>query len=184
MSLKRSNAIIIGHYSLGETDKIIILFTRDYGKVRAVAKGVKRLKSKLSGRIEILTYGDLIYFERAGKDLHLINSFDIIEPFQTIKEDLLKMAYCYYIADLIQHVIPESEPDPDTFDLMLSVMYLIESANDVEIIVRAFEIRLLERIGLNPRLDSCIICSNEINEEVPKFSIQSGGVICEKCSRS
>lgn len=183
MSLKRSNAIVIGHYSLGETDKIIVFFTRDYGKVRAVAKGVKRLKSKLSGRIEILTYGDLIYFERAGKDLHSVNSFDIIESFQTIKEDLLKMAYCSYIADLIQHIISEDDSDPDTFDLMLSTLYLIKSADDVEIIARAYEIKLLERMGLNPRLDLCVICSSEINEEVPKFSIQSGGVICGKCAR-
>ncbi|HGE73078.1 TPA: DNA repair protein RecO [Candidatus Poribacteria bacterium] len=183
MSLKRSNAIVIGHYSLGEADKIIVFFTRDYGKVRAVARGAKRLKNRLSGRTEIFTYGDLIYFERVGKDLHTINSFDIIESFQKIKEDLLKMAYCSYIADLIQHVTPESEPDPDTFDLMLSAMYLIESTADAEMVVRAFEIRLLERIGLNPRLDSCIICSGEINDNTPKFSIQSGGVICGKCAK-
>ena len=184
MALKRSNAIIIGNYSLGETDKIIVFFTRDYGKVRAVAKGVKRLKSRLSGRTEVLTYGDLIYFERVGKDLHSINSFDIIESFQTLREDLLKMANCFYIAELIQHVASESEADPDTFDLMLNTMSLIESSNDIELIVRAFEIKLLERMGLNPRLDSCIICSCEINDESPKFSIQSGGVICAKCSRS
>jgi DNA repair protein RecO (recombination protein O) len=194
MALKRSNAIIIGHYSLGEADKIIVFFTRDYGKVRAVAKGVKRLKSRLSGRTEILTYGDLIYFERVGKDLHSINSFDIIESFQSLKEDLLKMANCFYLAELIQHVTSESDADPDTFDLMLNTMSLIESmehtpnpsqegSNDIEVIVRAFEIKLLERMGLNPRLDSCIICSYEINDESPKFSIQSGGVICAKCSK-
>ncbi len=184
MPLKRSNAIVIGHYSLGETDKIIVFLTKDFGIVRAVAKGVKRLKSRLSGRTELLTYGDLIYFERTAKDLHSINSFDIIESFQTIRENILKLAYCSYIAELIQHVTAESESDPDTFDLVLSTMYLIESTDDLEVIVRAFEIKLLERIGLNPRLDLCVICSGEINDEVPKFSIQSGGVICGKCSRS
>lgn len=184
MSLKRSNAVVIGHYSLGETDKIIVFFTRDYGKVRAVAKGAKRLKSRLAGKTEILNYGELIYFERAGKDLHLINSFDIIEPFQTIKEDLMKMAYCSYIADLIQHITSEAYSDPDIFDLMLSALYVIKFADDIEIIVRAFEIKLLEKMGLNPRLDLCVICASEINDEVPKFSIQSGGVICGKCVRS
>ena len=184
MAVKRSDAIVIGHYPLGETDKIIVFFTKDYGKIRAVAKGVRRLKSRLCGRVEILTHGDLIFFERVGKDLHSVNSFDIIETFQKLREDLLKIAYCSYMAELIQHVTSDGEPDSEIFELMLNTMSIIESSDAPEIFVRVFEIRLLEKLGLNPRLDSCIVCSDEINNENPRFSVQAGGVICDKCSRS
>lgn len=184
MAIKKSKAIVIGHYPLGESDRIVIFLSRDYGKIRAVAKGARKIKSKLCGRLEILTYGELIYFEREGKDLHSVNSFDIIEPFQMLREDLLKMAYCTYAAELIQNVVSEEEPDPDTFDLMLKVMLMIAKNDDPEIIIRTFEIQLLEKMGLNPRLDSCIICSNKINEPNPIFNIQAGGILCNKCANN
>ena len=184
MALKRSEAIVIGHYPLGETDKIVVFFTKDYGKIRAVAKGVRRLKSKLCGRVEMLTHGDLIFFERVSKDLHSVNSFDIIETFQKLREDLLKIAYCSYMAELIQRVTSDGEPDSEIFELMLNTMSVIEKSDAPEIFVRVFEIKLLEKLGLNPRLDSCIVCSGEINDENPRFNIQSGGVVCDKCSSS
>jgi DNA repair protein RecO (recombination protein O) len=184
MAVKRSKAIVIGHYPLGETDRIVIFLTRDYGKIRAVAKGARKIKSRLCGRLEILIYGDLLYYERTGKDLHNVNSFDTVEPFQILREDFLKMAYCSYIAELIQRAVSEEETDPETFDLMLNVMTAMVESNDPEIIVRAFEIRLLERMGLSPKLSSCIVCSGEISDPNPKFSIQSGGVLCKKCSDS
>jgi DNA repair protein RecO (recombination protein O) len=184
MAVKRSDAIVIGYYPLGETDRIVVFFTKDYGKIRAVAKGVRRLKSRLCGRVEILTHGDLIFFERTGKDLHSINTFDIIETFQTLREDLLKMAYCSYMAELIQQVTSDSQSDTDIFDLMLNTMSAMKESDVPEMLVRVFEIRLLEKIGLNPRLDSCIVCSGGINDENPRFSVRAGGVLCDKCSKS
>ncbi|HGJ67350.1 TPA: DNA repair protein RecO [bacterium] len=184
MAIKRSKAIVIGSYPLRESDKIIVFLTRDFGKIRAVAKGVRNIKNKLCGRLELLTFGELIYFERTGKDLHSINSFDIIEPFQMLREDLLKMAYCSYIAELVQHVISEEETDPQIFDLTLSMMSMIAINNEPEIIIRAYELRLLEKMGLKPRLDSCILCSAEIDDLNPKFSVKNGGILCNKCSNS
>jgi len=182
MAVKKSKAIVIGHYPLGETDRIVIFLTRDFGKIRAVAKGAKKIKSKFCGRLELLTYGELIYYEKAGKELHNVNSYDIIESFQILREDLLKMAYCSYISELTQNAISDGESDPDTFDLILNIMALMIRSDDPEIITRIFEIRLLKRLGLKPKLESCIVCSNEVNETNPKFSIQSGGVVCNRCS--
>ena len=184
MPVNKSTAIVIGKYPLRENDRIVVFLTRNFGKIRAVAKGAANFKSKFCGRLEILTCGELLYFQRAGKDLHSVNSFDVIEPFQMLREDLLKMAYCCYIAELIQHAIVDEEPDQQIFDLTLSIMSMMATTNDPEIIAKTFEIKLLNHMGLNPRLDSCIECSAEIKSTAPKFSIQAGGVLCEKCSDS
>ena len=150
--------------------------------MRAVARGVKKAKSRLCGRLEILTYGHLVFYERPDKDLHVINSFDIIEPFQVLREDLLKMAYCSYLAELIQHVEFLDDPDSDSFQLLLDTMFMMKATDDPEMLVRAFEIRLLTAAGLSPQLDSCVVCSNDIgNATMLGFNIPNGGLLCDKC---
>lgn len=184
MAVQKTKAIVIGYYPLGETDRIIVFYTRDHGKIRAVARGIRNIKSRLSGRLEILTYGNLVFFERVDKDLHTVNSFDIIESFQELREDLLKMTYCSYLAELIQKVEPESEANFGTFDLMLNIMLMMETTDDPEVLARAFEIRLLTEAGLSLRLDSCTACSSDIDNSNPGFNVSAGGVLCSKCSQS
>ena len=182
MPVQKTEAIVLGHYSLGEADRIIVFHTKDFGGVRAVARGAKKAKSRLCGRLEILTYGHLVYYERPEKDLHVINSFDIIESFQVLREDLLKMAYCSYLAELIQQAEFLDDPDSDSFSLLLDVMFMMKAADDPEILARIFEIRLLTSAGLSPQLDSCVACSGDIgNAAVTGFSIPNGGILCSKC---
>ncbi len=184
MALHKTYAIIIGLYPLGEADKIIVFYTKDYGKIRAVAKGARKIKSKLAGKLELLSYGILVYYERVNKDLHIINSFDTIEYFQAIHEDLLKIAYCSYIAELIQHVKPEGEVDPDTFDLMIDILFMMKTTNDPELITRVFELRLLEKLGFSPCLDFCAVCSKDVESLKVGFSIPNGGILCNDCLSS
>jgi DNA repair protein RecO (recombination protein O) len=169
---------------LGEADRIIAFHTEDFGNVRAVARGVRKVKSRLCGRLEILTFGSLVFYERPGKDLHVVNSFDVIESFQTLREDLMKMAYCSYLAELVQHVGSqgESESDSDMFALLLVVMSMMKDADDPEVLARVFEIRLLTSAGLSPQLDFCLECSCEIDNAASLgFSVARGGILCSEC---
>lgn len=184
MALHKTYAVIIGFYPLGETDKVIVFYTRDYGKIRAVAKGARKIKSKLVGKLELLSYGILVYYERVNKDLHIINSFDTLETFQVIRENLLKIAYCSYIAELIGYIKPEGEIDPDTFDLMIDVLFMMKTSNDPELITRVFELRLLKELGFSPCLDFCAICSKDVKSLKIGFSIPNGGVLCNDCLSS
>lgn len=186
MPVQKTKAIVLGYYPLGEVDRIVVFYTRDFGNIRAVAKGVRRVKSRLCGRLEILTYGELIFFERTDKDLHIVNSFDVIDPFQVLRDDLLKMAYGYYIVELIQQVESPGSPNTYIFDLLLGTLSMMKTVDEPEVLVKTFEIRFLANAGLSPRLDSCVICSAGIgNANVfVEFDIAKGGVICNKCSSS
>lgn len=182
MPVQKTKAIVLGHHPLGEADRIIAFHTEDFGNIRAVAKGVKKTKSKLCGRLEILTYGNLVFYERPGKDLHIVNSFDIIESFQELREDLMIMAYCSYLAELVQRIDTESDPDFSIFNLMLVILLMMKDTDDPEMLVRVFEIRLLTSAGLSPQLDSCLECSHDIGDSsLLGFSVARGGVLCNKC---
>lgn len=184
MALHKTYAVVIGLYPLGEADKIVVFYTKDYGKIRVVAKGVRKLKSKLIGKLELLSYGMLVYYERVNKDLHILNSFDTIDTFQPIRDDLLKIAYCSYMAELIQHVKPEDEIDPDTFDMMIDILSMMKTSNDPELITRVFELRLLKKLGFSPCLDFCTVCSKNVESVKIGFSIPNGGILCNDCSSS
>ena len=133
MPVQKTNAVVLGYYPLGEVDRIVVFYTKDFGQIRAVAKGASKTKSKFCGRLEIFTYGALVFFEKVNKDLHAINSFDIIESFQVLREDLLKMAYGSYIAELTQHIESLSVPNADMFDLLLGIMSMMKVSDDPEI---------------------------------------------------
>lgn len=183
MPVQKTEAIVLGYHPLGEADRIVIFCTKEFGNIRAVARGCRKVKSRLCGRLEILTYGTLVFYERADKDLHVVNSFDVTEPFQVLREELLKMAYCSYLAELIQRVEFSGDADSDTFDLMLETMSIMKDAHDPEVLVRAFEIRFLQNAGLSPQLDSCMVCSNDVGTSL-KFDVARGGVLCGECKGS
>jgi DNA repair protein RecO (recombination protein O) len=186
MPVQKTKAIVLGCHPLGEADRIVTFYTRDFGKIRAVARGVRKVKSRLCGRLEILTCGDLVFFERTDKDLHVVNSFDIDESFQVLREDLLKMAYCSYLAELIQQVESLGIPSTDTFELVLDIMFMMKTTDDPEMLARTFEIRLLTSAGLSPQLDSCVACSSDIGNvgavTTLGFNVDRGGVLCSECS--
>ena len=182
MPIQKTKAIVLGYYPLGEADRIVAFHTRDFGGIRAVARGARKVKSRLSGRLEIMTYGDLVFYERAGRDLHIVNSFDIIESFQVLREDLMKMAYCSYLAELIQQFEALGDPDSDSFNLMLVIASMMKTTSDPEMLARVFEIRLLTNAGFSPQLDSCLECSGDIkNTTSLGFSVSEGGIICNEC---
>ncbi len=187
MSVQKTKAIVLGSHPLGEADSIVTFYTGDFGRIRAVARGGRKVKSRLCGRLEILTYGDLVFFERVDKDLHVVNSFDIIESFQVLREDLLKMAYCSYIAELLQQVEPLRVPNADIFALVLEIMSFMKGTDDPEILVRAFELRFLTAAGFEPQMDVCVVCSGNVDNVETRhavslgFSVAEGGVLCSKC---
>ena len=104
MPVQKTHAIVIRSYPLGEFDKIIIFYTADFGKVRAVARGVKRPKSRFGGSLELLNCGSLVFFERPNKDLQIVNDFDLIDAFDGIKADFDRTIYGCYLAELVDAI--------------------------------------------------------------------------------
>lgn len=174
-----ASGIVLRRIDLGEKDRILTIYTRELGKLSAVAKGARRPGSKLSGASEPFTYSKM--FLAKGKDLDVLTQADIRESFPNVKRDISSIAHAVYMLELINAFVVEREPNPDLFDTLLSSMYVLESGTAPEIATRYFELHLLSILGYEPNFEACLRCGHEIGREKVAFSPSLGGIICPDC---
>lgn len=179
MSLYKTEAIVLKSSNLGEADKIITLFSSDRGKIRAVARGARRPRNRLMAATQPFCYSDFLIFE--GKNLDSISQCQIKESFFKIREDLEKMLYSTYIAELVNEFLPEGEADKAVFSLVLKTFYSILNNHDIELITRMFELQFIAMMGYMPNLENCSICGAKLTEFMIYFSPETGGALCSKC---
>ncbi|HXG25217.1 MAG TPA: DNA repair protein RecO [Chthonomonadales bacterium] len=180
MPVYKATAIVLHRIHLGETDKIVTLLTREVGKLNAVAKGARRLTSKLSGATELFTYSRLLL--AAGKSLDIISQCEIQESFPTLRSDLSLLARASYLCELTDRLVQEREPNPEVFDLLLSALYLLQRVrSNPDVILHAFELHLLAERGYAPELERCVHCGRELEPQGTRFSPLLGGMLCVQC---
>lgn len=180
MPVYKATALVLHRINLGETDKIVTLLTREAGKLNAVAKGARRPTSKLSGATELFTYSRLLL--AVGKSLDIISQCEIKESFPALRSDLPLLARATYLCELTDRLVEEREPNPEVFDLLLSALYLLRRArSNPDVILHAFELRLLAEQGYAPELERCVHCGRELEPQGIRFSPLLGGMLCVGC---
>lgn len=182
MGLRSTDAIVIGGHNLGEADRIVVFYTRRYGKVRAVAKGARRIRSRFGGSLEPFTYGRLVYFEKPRTDLHSISEFGILEPFRSLRDSLEVLTAASVVAELAGAAGVEGEGSEELFRLLLTALQALNRAEEPTPLLRAFEIRLLKVLGYLPELYRCVRCQGELpSDGAQSFSLADGGLLCLSC---
>ena len=176
----QTEAIIIKRIKLGESDRILTLYTPDYGKVKAVAKGTRRPKSKLGGHVELLTYSLLLLAR--GKNLDIITQAQTIDSFLPLKDDLQRMACGIYVLELVDAFTAEHIENRNLLNLLLNTLHQLCQTNKNETVLRYFELHLLEYTGYRPQLQRCANCDSPLKPQTNYFSSSEGGVICNVCS--
>ncbi|MDI3547705.1 MAG: repair protein RecO [Halanaerobiales bacterium] len=182
MSLFTTDAIVLKQFDLGEADKIITFYTKEMGKVRAVARGVRKTKSPISGLVLPFSYNNVTIYR--GRSLDRINDIRNKYSFSALREDLTRMAYASYMAELVEKVGMENDPNEDLFSLLLTSFYRLLRIEDERInyVDLAFKTRILGILGVQPELEKCIYCSKPISlQEHNYFSIEQGGLACTSC---
>jgi DNA repair protein RecO (recombination protein O) len=182
MPVQKTHAIVIRAYPLGEYDKIITFYTAEFGKVRAVARGMRRPKSRLGGSLELLNYGALVFYERTNKDLHVINDFDLIDGFDAVKADFDRTTYGCYLAELVNVIESEHSADQGVFHLLLRGFEALGETQDIRLLARAFELKFLDLAGFAPQLARCVACASPTLNPSLRFSPRLGGLLCVDCS--
>lgn len=183
MSLFRVEAIVLKSKNLGEADKILSLFTRELGKVTAVAKGVRKIKSKNRGAVQPFSLSSIMLYQ--GKNLDTVTQCQLLEGFPALRSDLERMSYASYFAQLVDLMLPEREKNEEIFLLLLTSFYLLAHASledgILELVARQFEIKLIARLGFQPELEQCVVCGGPLKSAPLKFSALLGGVLCSAC---
>ena len=174
-----ASGIVLRRIDLGEKDRILTVYTKELGKLSAVAKGCRRPGSKLSGASEPLTYSKMLL--ATGRDLDVLTQAEIKESFPNLRQRMDAIAYGVYMLELVSQFIDERQPNPDLFDTLLSAIYILESGADAELTARYFELQLLGLLGYEPHFDACLRCECRIGREKVAFSPSLGGIVCADC---
>jgi len=182
MPVQKTHAIVIRTFPLGEFDKIITFYTADFGKVRAVARSIRRPKSRFGGSLELLNYGTLLFFERPNRDLQIVNNFDLIDAFDGIKADFDRTVYGCYLAELIDAIESERSINRNVFELLRGAFDTLGDVHDITLLARAFELKFLDLTGYAPQLSHCVVCASPVLNPTLLFSSRLGGLLCTGCA--
>jgi len=178
----QTEAIIIKKTKLGEADRILTLYTPHLGKIQAVAKGVRRPRSKLSGHLELLTHSQVSLAR--GRNLDTITGSKTINSFLPLKSDLWLTSCGLYCTELVNQFTADHIENYSLFQLLLETMHHLCRAEDKELVLRYFELHLLNEVGYRPQLQQCVSCRLPLKSVTNSFCPGAGGMLCPGCSQS
>jgi len=182
MPLQTTDAIVIGGHDLAEADRIVVFYTLTSGKVRAVADGVRRIRSRFGGNIQLFSHGRLVYFERPNRTLHKVNEFLAVRPHQGLREDLDRIALASTAVEAVALGVEENEPSPGLFELLAEALDHLETANRPVLVLEGFLLQLLRLLGYRPEFQECVRCRNQLPaRDAAHLSPTHGGAICASC---
>ena len=176
----RVHAIVLRHADWGEADRLVTLFTREQGKLRAVAKGARKVTSRKAGHLEPFTHVKLQLAR--GRSLFIVTQADTIDAYLPLRETLEMTGTASYVVELLDRFVYEDEgANPTLFRLLADTLKRLSTGEDPWLAVRYYEMRLLDFLGFRPQLFECANCGREIQAEDQFFSFSLGGVICPRC---
>ncbi|MDP8991965.1 MAG: DNA repair protein RecO [Actinomycetota bacterium] len=178
MSLYRDQGVVLRTIRLGEADRIVTLITQAHGKVRAVAKGVRKTKSRFGARLEPLSHVSLLLYE--GRELDVVTQAETLDHFRILREDLHRMGRATSMLEAVDQVAQEREPSPRLYQMLVGGLRAL-SAHDADLVVPAFFWKLLSLEGAHPILEQCASCGAE--EGLEAFDLAEGGALCRSCRR-
>jgi DNA repair protein RecO (recombination protein O) len=175
----QTEAFIIKKIKLGEADRILTLYTPHLGKIQGVAKGVRRPRSKLAGHLELITHSQVSLAR--GRNLDTIIGSQTIDSFLPLKSDLWLTSCALYVTELINQFTADHVENYPLFQLLLEIMQRLCEADDKELVLRYFELHLLNEVGYRPQLQQCVSCHSPLKPVTNSFSSTDGGVLCPRC---
>ena len=174
--LYKDEAVVLRSIKLGEADRIVTLYTRWNGKLRAVAKGVRKTKSRFGARLEPFSRVNLMLYR--GRELDTITGADIITSFDALRADYKRLAHAAALTELVEKVTPEREKAIPVYSLLLGGLQALATAPS-DSIMPAFYLKLLSLSGYHPQLTRCASCGRP---DTHAFSSAFGGVVCADCA--
>jgi DNA repair protein RecO (recombination protein O) len=178
----RVSSVVVRQRDLGEADRILTLYTRERGKLSAVAKGIKRPQSKLAGSLQLFSHADVQL--AAGRSLEVVTQARAVDVFYHLRAEMDRFAHACYAAELLDVLTDEGMPDSALFDLILSTLTALNSGADAATLIRGFEVKLLTRLGYGPELEACVSCGARVGGQTQGFSVAEGGVLCGACAQA
>ena len=178
----RVEAVVLRHADWGEADRLLTLYTRERGKVRAIAKGARKIRSRKAGHLEPFTHVTLQLAR--GHDLLIVTQADTLDAYLAIHANLIKTSYAAYAVELLDRFTYEEDTENyHIFRLLTEALARLEQEADPWLALRYYEVCLLDILGYRPHLFECANCGRQIKAEDQFFSTIQGGVLCPACGK-
>ena len=185
MAILESEGVVLKGWKFGETSTIVSIFTKNFGKVRMMAKGSRSLKSKFKGCLEPLTYIHLIYYEKNTRELQLLSKANLIDPHYGIIGNPLKTTLAFAAAELVEKTVEEENPVEDLFTLLIHTLSSIDRGDKfMEGYFWYFEEHLIDIMGYKANWHSCLACKSSLGFHGGLFQPEQGGLLCHECSKN
>jgi len=177
-----AQAVVLRHLEFSEADRILTLFTRERGKIKAIAKGVRKIRSRKAGHLEPFTLVSLYLAQ--GRDLAIITQAETVNAFINLRDDLTHMSYAAYIVELLDRFTYEEGEDRALYNLLVDTLKRLEISPNSKTVIHYYEVRLLDLLGFRPNLQTCSNCGEPIQAENQYFTAKGGGIYCPRCGKN
>jgi DNA repair protein RecO (recombination protein O) len=173
---------VLRHSDYGEADRMLTLYTRQMGKARAIAKGARKMASRKAGHIEPFTHVKLQLAK--GRDVLIVTQAETVDAYLSLRDSLVLTSHASYMLELLDRFTYVDETENSSiFRLLTDSLSRLASNHDIWLVIRYYEMRLLDHLGFRPQLFECTNCGRKIEPEDQYFSFSAGGAICPRCGR-
>jgi len=181
MSIHKTEAIVIKRHDFRETSVIADFYTRDFGKLSGLLKGIRTEPAKFASSLELFSYNEIIFYKKRNSSLHLVSQCDLRDNFDSIRQSIAKAGMATLMMELLGVVMASEDKNEEIFDLTLACLQELKTNYNPEKVVTIFKIKMLALSGFKPHFDSCVSCGDRIMGQ-SKFSLGLGGLLCPRCS--
>ncbi len=183
MALVTTEGVVLKNHALGDTSRIAVVYTREHGLLKFVAKGARKTPSRFGFALEPLTRARFVVYLKRDRDLHLLSRAETLAPMGMDLIDLTRLAHASAALEIIDRLVWGEEPHPELYDLLVAVLEAVATAppEALPAITIAFELQVASLLGYRPRLDACARCGGAVAQE-RLFSPALGGLLCDRCA--
>ncbi|MEE8564042.1 MAG: DNA repair protein RecO [Atribacterota bacterium] len=178
--LYKTEGIVLKSMEYEEADKIVTIYTKNYGKITAIAKGVRKTKSKFGSSLEILTHSNFLIYK--GRNIDIVSQTEILESFFSTSKEVIKFAFAVNCVEVVNRLTEEREINIGLFNLLKEVLHYLKESNDPKLQTLSFKWQTISILGYRPSLNHCCRCNKSVEDQKEMyFNIKEGGLVCNNC---
>lgn len=185
MSIDKACGLVLSRRDLRETSLIVDFYTREFGHLSGILKGIRAEPEKFASNLEPFSLNEIIFYRKIRSHLHLVSQADKIDNFSGVRKNIERAASASFMMELINNLMPLEDKNEEVFNLVLASLKELETNYNPEKIATIFKIKMLNLSGFKPHLDSCVSCMDKITVDKitgqSKFSLSLGGLLCGRC---
>lgn len=180
MPIHKTDVLVVRKRDFRETSLIAEFYTRDYGKLHGLLKGIRTDPRKFASTLEPFSFNEIVFYRKRSSSLHLVSQCDLMDNFEPVRADMLKAGIASFMMEMLNAVMPLEDKNEEVFAFTLACLRELGATDQPYKMEMIYKIKMLSLSGFKPHFDSCVCCMSRISGE-SRFSLKRGGLLCESC---